>query len=132
MALVMEEAKIDDLRNKAEFGDPVAQDVLGTLYFNGKGIDRDYTEAAKWYLRAAAQGNISSQARLITQYFYGIGVAQDSSEAYFWLLVFLKSNTQNGGFEAESSRLEKELSAVQIESARKRAADWKSVPEIKS
>ncbi len=34
-----------------------AQYVLGKLYFGGKGVSQDYTEAAKWYQKSADQGN---------------------------------------------------------------------------
>jgi uncharacterized protein len=34
------------------------------LYYNGRGVRRDYTEAVKWIRRAAEQGFTDSQFRL--------------------------------------------------------------------
>src|SRR5665647_2078609 len=49
---------------QAEKGDAVAQFILGFLYDEGKGVPQDYAEAAKWYRRAAKQGNKAAQHNL--------------------------------------------------------------------
>ena len=33
-----------------------AQILIAGMYFNGRGVPRDYAEAAKWYRKAAEQG----------------------------------------------------------------------------
>ena len=43
-------------RLAAEQGLAEAQNKLGALYGDGKGVPQDYTEAAKWYRLAAEQG----------------------------------------------------------------------------
>ena len=45
-----------EMREAAENGDPDSQSTLGTMYYNGDGIDRDYSEAIKWIRTAALQG----------------------------------------------------------------------------
>ena len=37
-----------EFRSAAEQGDPAAQFHLGQMYTEGKGVTRDYKEAAKW------------------------------------------------------------------------------------
>ena len=48
----------------AEKGDAVAQFILGFMYDEGQGVPQDYAEAAKWYRRAAIQGNKAAQHNL--------------------------------------------------------------------
>src|SRR5690606_38491592 len=37
-------------------GDPVAQNNLGVMYFQGRGVEADDARAMEWFRRAAAQG----------------------------------------------------------------------------
>ena len=53
----------------ADQGDPKAQNNLGVMYVTGRGVPRDYVEAAMWFQKAAAQGDTKageSLARLET------------------------------------------------------------------
>src|SRR4051794_5840843 len=45
----------------AEHGDPAAQTYLGFMFETGRGVPRNYTEAAMWYRRAAEQGDSLAQ-----------------------------------------------------------------------
>jgi hypothetical protein len=47
-------------------------------------VERDYAETAKWWRKAADQGDISAQANLGTMYRKGQGVLQDYTEAAKW------------------------------------------------
>ena len=44
-------------RKAAEQGEASAQEELGTAYFFGDGVQRDHSEAAKWFRKAAEQEN---------------------------------------------------------------------------
>src|SRR5215204_357961 len=55
---------IKQLRKSAEDGDVRAQAKLGLLYFDGKEVNRNPSEAAKWLLKAAQQGNSGAQCLL--------------------------------------------------------------------
>jgi S1-C subfamily serine protease len=46
---------------------------------------KNHTEAVKWYLRAAAQGNAAAQNNLGVAYLNGEGVPMDYIQAYEWL-----------------------------------------------
>ena len=52
---------VKGFRECAEKGVVEAQCLLATCYKDGKGVDIDETEALKWYLRAAKQGNTKAQ-----------------------------------------------------------------------
>ena len=70
-----------ELSNK---GYAEAQYYLGYCYYNGKGVTQDYTEAVKWYRKAAEQGNATAQCNLGYCYYSGEGVTQDYAEAVKW------------------------------------------------
>jgi hypothetical protein len=69
----------------AEQGDPAAQTYLGFMFETGRGVPRNYTEAAMWYRRAAEQGDSLAQYSLGLLYDKGQGVPQDIVEANKWL-----------------------------------------------
>ena len=63
-----------------------AQDqyYLAEMYFDGQGVDRDLTEAFKWFHKAAEQGNTEAQHYLGVMYRDGHGPGQDYLEAIKW------------------------------------------------
>jgi TPR repeat protein len=54
---------IEILKPLAETGDSRAETMLGH-YYEGKGINQNYSEAIKWYQKAAAQGEKVAQFNL--------------------------------------------------------------------
>ena len=42
-------------------GNPSAQRVLGLMYLNGQGVQKDDAKAVAWFLKAAAQGDVDAQ-----------------------------------------------------------------------
>ena len=48
----------------AERGNSEAQHWLGNMYNFGKGVHKNYKEAAKWYKLATEQGNLDAQSSL--------------------------------------------------------------------
>ncbi len=69
----------------AERGDAAAQTYLGYMFETGRGVPRNYTEAAMWYRRAAEQGDSLAQYSLGLLYDSGFGVPRDVVEAAKWL-----------------------------------------------
>jgi len=79
------EAAYKILRPLANEGNPEAQRDIGIMYQYGTGVPRDKTEAMRWYLRAAAQGDYLAQNWVSTMYYFGeSGVARDRIEAMKW------------------------------------------------
>jgi len=54
------------------------------MYDFGKGVQQDDTEAVKWYLQAAEQGNAKAQFNLAVMYACGKGVLQSGEAAADW------------------------------------------------
>ena len=75
---------IKNIVKHAEQGNANAQNLVGEMYFLGKGVKQDYQEAAKWYRKAAEQGDANAQYNLGFMYKKGQGVKQDYQEAAKW------------------------------------------------
>jgi TPR repeat protein len=85
--------KIADLRMKAENGDVQSQYELGVAFDFGKlGLEKNYTEAVKWFRKAAEQNNAAAQDNLGQCYAAGEGVEQDYAGAAKW---YRKAAEQN-------------------------------------
>jgi len=69
---------------KPEQGVAVAQYGLATFYESGEGVETNYTEATKWYRKAAEQNFKEAQLSLGVYYEYGTGVPKDLQEAVKW------------------------------------------------
>jgi TPR repeat protein len=54
------------------------------MYENGRGIPNNDREAARWYRKAAEQGNSWAQQKLGSLYREGRGVTQNAVNAYAW------------------------------------------------
>ncbi|MGI9383501.1 MAG: peptidoglycan-binding protein [Methyloligellaceae bacterium] len=72
------------LRTAASKGDAAAQFEVATRFAEGKGVDRNYVEAARWYKRAAALGLAPAQYRLGAFYERGRGLKEDLGRARLW------------------------------------------------
>lgn len=55
---------IIELKAKAESGDAKAQYDLGFYYRDGKGIEKNDADAAKWFNKAAEQGLVEAEVAL--------------------------------------------------------------------
>ena len=70
----------------ASDGDPIAQMLMGQLYYNGEGVEKSVELAMYWYEQAARQGYQEAQFRLGTLYFNGSpGIEKDYKKAWEWL-----------------------------------------------
>lgn len=84
--------EIAQILHQAEQGNAIAQAKLGSLYLRGKGVEQNYQQAAKWWMRSAEQGEINAQANLGIAYVTGQGVRRDYLQAYKWLALAAKGN----------------------------------------
>ncbi|KAF9908004.1 hypothetical protein EC991_010352 [Linnemannia zychae] len=74
----------------AGYGDPEAQVRIGDLYIemNDKSHDE---KAARWFFRAAVQGDSRGQRRIANMYMLGLGgLPKDYSVAMYWCLKAVK------------------------------------------
>lgn len=76
---------LDATRKLAEKGDAKAQNALGEMYRNGKGVPKDPAQAVVWIRKAAEQGNRDAENSLSSMYFTGEGITKDVDQALVWL-----------------------------------------------
>lgn len=77
---------LDQLTPCAEQGDVAAQRDLGTMYFQGQTVTKDYNKAFQWYSKAAEQGDANAQNALGLMYKEASGVTIDDDQAFVWFL----------------------------------------------
>jgi TPR repeat protein len=83
------------LKPFAEGGSVRAQSYVGIMYESGRGVDRSYTEAIRWFLMAAEQSDAYSESHLGYLYEHGLGAARDEKVAAQW---YAKAAAQGDGY----------------------------------
>jgi S1-C subfamily serine protease len=76
-----------EAKKSAENGDADAQLAIGIMFDLGQGIPQNFTEALKWYTRAAIQGNAKARNNLGVMYLEGKGTPQNLGAAAKWILI---------------------------------------------
>lgn len=71
-------------RAAAEAGSLAAATYLGHLYRRGTGVTIDHPQAATWYRRVAATGDMAAQYNLAMLHIHGEGT-RDDGEAFRWM-----------------------------------------------
>lgn len=69
----------------AEDGHAGAQRALGSMYINGRGVDRDYAEGLKWTRKSAEQGHPRALRNMAIIYWNGFGVPKNETEAFRYM-----------------------------------------------
>ena len=92
-------SKLVNTIQNAESGDPQAQYILGSAYYNGIDLPIDYNKSFEWYEKAALQGHIESQEMLGLMYSAGQGVKKNDEKAFEWYnKVALKTENKDTQF----------------------------------
>jgi TPR repeat protein len=76
--------KLEQLNMLATQGDKDAQYKLGSLYYFGNGVKKDFFTSSLWYRRAAQQGNADAQYNLGNMYLLGEGIQKNEQQANYW------------------------------------------------
>ena len=76
--------EVSEILKRAEAGNPNAQNQLGMLYSEGRGLPQNYLEAKDWFKKAADQGHAAAQVNLGTLYSLGQGAPYSDHMALFW------------------------------------------------
>ncbi len=114
----------------AEKGDATAQFNIGVMYAKGQGVQKDDSEAAKWYRKSAEQGDGYAQYSLGMIYKKGVGVAQDYVLAHMWYNLaasHISVSEPEGREHAAKNRdyLASIMTSAQIAEAQRMAREWK-------
>jgi TPR repeat protein len=75
---------LDLFKKGADQGYGPSKDALGTMYWNGWGVQTNLNEAISWFAKAAESGNAAAEYHLGLRYWNGQGVSQDQAQAVSW------------------------------------------------
>ena len=103
---------------RAERGEVEALLFLGHL----ETMREQYSEAAKWYQRAAAKGNATAQTLLASQYLNGQGVAVDPVRAFAWYELAAKQGHANAARARDAT--ERQMTTEEVELASQLVEHW--------
>ena len=88
------------------------------MYGTGKGVERDYYKAVKWYKEAAMQGDATAQNNMGLMYELGQGVEQDYNKAIEW---YQKAAAQ--GYQLAQQNLDRIYEALSADSENESVTD---------
>lgn len=72
---------LNTIMEKAKAGDAAAMNEVGTWYYTGKHVNKDYAQAYEWWKKASLKSNVRAIANLGMCYQLGRGVERDSVDA---------------------------------------------------
>lgn len=78
------ERGLELMRKAAELGNADAQSEMGVIYYEGKFVAQNYSEAFKWVQMAANANNALAQNNLGMFYKQGIGCSANPTMAVYW------------------------------------------------
>lgn len=90
---------LSTLTTLAQLGDPKAQQVLGVMYLNGQGVEKNPQQALTWFRQAAASGNEAAPYQLGLMYATGAGVARDGVQALKWYRLAAQRGQPNAQYQ---------------------------------
>jgi|GEM_PF-4774588 len=99
---------------------PHCQYYVGLMYENGDGTQKDYIEAAKWYSRAAAEGQIDAQLHLAYLFREGKGLPVSLAQAGFWF----RKAAEMGNLRAQKELAGMCLEGIGVDRNAVEAAKW--------
>jgi GAF domain-containing protein len=114
--------RLEEIRRRAELGDPYEQVALATRYATGADMPQDYSLALHWFLKAAEQGHVGAQDTLGAYYWLGHGAPKDVNKAYFWSLLARASGKDAS--KVRVSFMASQLTRAQAQAIQKAASDF--------
>ena len=77
--------EVEKVKEMAENGVPIAENILGAMYLSGDGVEKDFIAAVRWLRKAAERGLPTAQFNLSFMYARGEGVMESHQESLRWL-----------------------------------------------
>ena len=117
----------------AELGHPVAEWLMGNVYFFGQGIPKDYAKAHAMFEAAANQGYFAAFAPTAQMYLQGLGVPAEPSKAYYWYNIAaaqLPDSAERTDMMERREAVAAQMTPAQVEAAQKRANLFKPQPVV--
>ncbi|HZV21119.1 MAG TPA: tetratricopeptide repeat protein [Hyphomicrobiales bacterium] len=109
-------------RKAAKSGHIRAMHNLGVM-LAARAMQKDYEEAASWFMQAASAGLSDSQFNLALLYERGLGLEADRERAFFWYEVAARAGDKEAMQRAEA--LKREMSPLETQTVADRANSWR-------
>lgn len=109
----------------AESGNAKAKSSLGTLYYTGSGVPRDFNRARELFL-AAAQANIP-QAHMFLSLMYrrGDGVRRSYLLSYMWSDIAVGAGHEGATYVVQE--IAEHLTGEEVHEAQRLASEWRDI-----
>lgn len=91
------------------------------MYFGGRGVPQDYKQGAKWFTKAAEQGNATAQSIVGNLYAQGQSVLQDYGRAHIWFNLATANGHERGSENRDN--VPEKMTSDQIAEAQKMARE---------
>jgi len=117
----------------AEIGHPVAQWLMGNIFFFGQGVPKDYAKAQAMFEASAQQGYFAAFAPTAQMYMQGLGVPADPGKAYYWYNIAaaqLPDSSERTQMMERREEVAGVLTPAQVEAAQKRANKFEPKPVV--
>jgi hypothetical protein len=117
----------------AKLGHPVAQWLMGNVYFFGQGVPRDFVRAKDMFEGAAMQGYFPAFAPTAQMHEQGLGTPADPAKAYYWYNIAaaqLPDSAERTDMIDRRETVAARLTPAQIEAAQKRANLFSPKPTV--
>jgi TPR repeat protein len=117
----------------AELGHPVAEWLMGNIYFFGQGLPKDYARAHEMFEASALQGYFAAFAPTAQMYLQGLGVPAEPAKAYYWYNIAaaqLPDSAERTDMMKRREDVALQMTPAQVEAAQKRANDFKPKPVV--
>lgn len=118
---------LEELLPLADTGNARAQAEVGMIYHYGLVSGKNFTKAADYYGRAAAQQNVDGMLGLAVMNALGQGFGKNMIEAYKWLLLArdrLPPGRERDRVVGALDSFGEEMTRTEIATAEQRARSW--------
>ena len=114
-------------RQGAAFGYSPSAVKLAWIYYNGRGLSKNYAKARYWFNEAAKAGNFEAYGALCKMHFKVKGVERDDVETYKWCdlaIATLRSGPEKNQAVEYMHRLADRMTDDQIDQATRREENY--------
>ena len=107
----------------AEKGSANAKSGLGTLYYTGSGVRRDFAYARKLFLEAALENIPQAHMFLSLMHRRGDGVPQSYLLSYMWCDIAIGAGHEGATYVVQD--LAEHLSGEEVQEAQRLSSEWR-------
>lgn len=109
------EDQMEKYRKAAELGDNTAMFQLGSSYYDGTDVSRDYAKALEWFVKAAEAGNVEAMMMAAMMYEQGLGTDKDLVKAVEYYQEAADAGDERAKEKLKDPKLERIARSLQLQ-----------------